>query len=275
MAPNDKPLPNPSPQVKGYSSHLRGNAPEAPGTAAFVLGRLADAPLQYLMFTEGWAVKALAAVGLRASNLLVSAGPGVAGLGPVPTLLTGMYAVAGLRHGYWVLFTNSYNWPTDAALQVVLYNTTLNTINTLIAVNALTSAPYPILGSFADCVGWKQWAGLALFTIGISMEMIAEESRKQFKKDPKNKGKIDDTGLWSFVRHPNYLGYTLWRAGITLATGSLTATAVVSAFQIFIFNATGIPDITSWMSNKYGKQWSDYTKRVPYALIPGIFFCRG
>jgi hypothetical protein len=50
------------------------------------------------MFTQGWAVKGLVAVGLRASNLLVTAGPGVAGLGPIPTLLTGMYAVAGLRH---------------------------------------------------------------------------------------------------------------------------------------------------------------------------------
>jgi hypothetical protein len=51
-----------------------------------------------MMFTQGWAVKALAAVGVRASNALVTTGPGVAGLGPVPTLLTGMYAVAGVRH---------------------------------------------------------------------------------------------------------------------------------------------------------------------------------
>jgi hypothetical protein len=51
-----------------------------------------------MIFTEGWAVKGLTAVGLRASNLLITAGPGVAGLGPIPTLLTGMYAVAGLRH---------------------------------------------------------------------------------------------------------------------------------------------------------------------------------
>jgi steroid 5-alpha reductase family enzyme len=84
---------------------------------------------------------------------------------------------------------------------VIAYNTTLNTINTLVAVNALTSSPYPILGDFTDCIGWKQWAGLALFAIGISMETIAEESRKQFKKDPKNKGKIDDTGLWCVQNH--------------------------------------------------------------------------
>ncbi|KAJ7153514.1 hypothetical protein C8R43DRAFT_1235475 [Mycena crocata] len=257
----------------GYLTDLRGTPvgkDSVPGVALFAVGRISDAPLQYLMFSQGWAVKSLAAVGLRASNLLISSGPGVAGLGPIPTLLTGMYAVAGLRHGYWILSTNNYNWPAGSALGVVLYNNVLSTINTLVAVNALTSARLPIFGSFTECIGWKQWAGLALFSAGIAMEIIAEESRKRFKKDLKNTGKIDDTGLWSFVRHPNYLGYTLWRAGITLTTGSLAATGVLTVFQIIGFYFGGIPEITSYMSEKYGKQWYDYTKRVPSAIIPGI-----
>ncbi|KAJ6578857.1 hypothetical protein DFH09DRAFT_348865 [Mycena vulgaris] len=260
-------------KLPGRLNHLRYTpvgTHSIPGIATFALGRLSDAPLQYALFTQGWAVKGLTAVGLRASNLLITAGPGVADLGPIPTLLTGMYAVAGLRHAYWVLFTNTYSWTPSTSLAVVLYNTAVNTIDTLVAVNALTSAPFPILGSFVDCIGWKQWAGLALFAVGISMETIAEETRKQFKKDPKNKGKIDDTGLWSFVRHPNYLGYTLWRTGITLATGSLVATGALTALQIVGFTTGGIPGITSYMSSKYGRQWTDYTKRVPSALIPGI-----
>ncbi|KAJ7701548.1 hypothetical protein B0H17DRAFT_189370 [Mycena rosella] len=266
MASYEKPVP-------GRLNHLRYtpvNSGSIPGIATYALGRLSDAPLQYFMFTQGWAVKALTAVGLRASNILISAGPGVAGLGPIPTLLTGMYAVAGLHHGYWILFRNSYTWTIDTSLTVVVYNAVVNTLNTLVAVNALTSAPHPILGDFVDCIGWKQWAGLALFAVGISMETIAEESRKRFKKDPKNKGKIDDTGLWSFVRHPNYLGYTLWRTGITLATGSLPATGVLTVLQILSFTTQGIPGITAYMSQRYGQQWTDYTKRVPSALIPGI-----
>jgi steroid 5-alpha reductase family enzyme len=114
--------------------------------------------------------------------------------------------------GYWVLFTSSFRFPTSISLQVIAYNTTLNTINTLVAVNALTSSPYPILGNFTDCIGWKQWAGLALFAIGISMETIVEESRKQFKKDPKNKGKIDDTGLWCV---PNNLSVAIFNLLLT------------------------------------------------------------
>jgi hypothetical protein len=98
--------------------------------------------------------------------------------------------------GYWVLFINGYGLTPGIASMVCFYDSAVNTINTLVAVNALTCAPYPILGDFVDCIGWKQWAGIALFTVGISIEMIAEESRKRFKKNPRNKGKIDDTGLW-------------------------------------------------------------------------------
>ncbi|KAJ7190140.1 hypothetical protein GGX14DRAFT_606487 [Mycena pura] len=223
-------------QARAHNTRRRLGTYSTTGIATIVLGRLSAAPLQYLMFSKGWAVKGLVAVGLRASNRLVTSGPGIAGLGPVPTLLTGMYAVAGLRHVYWALFTNTYDLAPGSALMVVVYNAAVDTFSTLVAVNALTSAPYPVCGGdFVDCIGWKQWAGLALFATGISIELLAEESlgRKPFKKDPKNKGKIDDTGQWSVVRHPDYIGYTLWRAGIALTTGSLGATAALTTFSVF------------------------------------------
>jgi hypothetical protein len=40
----------------------------------------------------------LAAIGVHASNTLVTAGPSVAGLGHVLTLLTGMYVIVGIHH---------------------------------------------------------------------------------------------------------------------------------------------------------------------------------
>ncbi|KAF8169147.1 hypothetical protein K438DRAFT_1774398 [Mycena galopus ATCC 62051] len=250
--------------------HRENSDINIPGTAMFALGRLADAPLQWAMFAQGLAVKGLAVVGLCASNVLVTAGPGFAGLGPIPTLLTGMYAVAGIHHAYWAVFTTSNYCSTGSSLMIVFYNAAVNIVNTLVAVHALTSSLNPILGNFTDFIGWKQWAGLTIFAIGISMEIIAENSRKQFKKDPKNKGKIDDTGLWSVVRHPNYLGYLLWRIGITLTTGSLVATAALGSLQLAIFCFGGIPDLSNYMATKYDMQWKDYKKRVPYALFPGI-----
>ena len=40
---------------------------------------------------------------------------------------------------------------------------------------------------------------MALFASGITIEMYSEETRKAFKKDPRNKGKVDDTGLFGIV----------------------------------------------------------------------------
>ncbi|KAF7321063.1 S5A-REDUCTASE domain-containing protein [Mycena chlorophos] len=246
-------------------------AQSVPGVAIFAVGRLSDAPLQYLLFSKGWAVKALTSVGIRASNLLVTTGPGLGGIGPIPTLLTGMYAVASLRHAYWVLVTNTYHWEAGGALGVVAFNSVMNLYNTLVATNALTSSSLPLLGTFTDCIGWKQWAGLGIFGAGILLEMAAEEARRAFKKDERNKGKICNVGPWGMVRHPNYLGYLLWRVGITLATGSLPATIIMGAFQAMAFIRGGIPDLVAHMKPRYGVQWEEYEKQVPYALIPGIY----
>lgn len=56
-----------------------------------------SAPIQYLLFSRGLAVSAATTLGFRGSNILIKIGPGAGGLGPVPTLLTGLYAVAALR----------------------------------------------------------------------------------------------------------------------------------------------------------------------------------
>jgi steroid 5-alpha reductase family enzyme len=99
----------------------------------------------------------------------------------------------------------------------VTNNLIFDSISTLVAVHAITSSDSVAAESFIEALGWKQWVGVGLFIAGMLIEIVAEESRKHFKANPSNKGKIDDTGLWSIVRHPNYVGYTLWRSSIMLA----------------------------------------------------------
>jgi len=259
-------------QVKDHISRVPGTVLQnLPGFTLWCLGRSLDAPFQYLMFSRGWAVKVLSCVGLDGSNmLLLKAGPGIGELGPVPTLLTGLYAAAAVRHMHWITFTNTYEWSFAQAANVVLYNLFVDTFNTLTAVRAITTSSPVIGGSFVEALGWKQWIGISLFVLGIFMETMCEESRKGFKADPANKGKVDDTGLWSIVRHPNYLGYILWRSGVTLSTGSIGATLGFGVFQIAIFMLQSIPGLSGHMSQRYGEQWTAYEKRVPYKLIPGI-----
>jgi steroid 5-alpha reductase family enzyme len=48
--------------------------------------------------------------------------------------------------------------------------------------------------------------GIALWTIGWIFETAADYQMLQFKKNPANKGKVMDKGLWYYSRHPNYFG---------------------------------------------------------------------
>ncbi|KAK6988841.1 S5A-reductase domain-containing protein [Favolaschia claudopus] len=239
------------------------------GTVIFALVRLADAPLQYFLFTRGWAVRLLSLFGFRAAQLPITLGPGLGGIGPVPTLLVGMCGLAAVRHAH--AFTSTPYIPVSVSLSVALYNAFVNAINTLATVHTLSSIT-PILTrtSFLEYLDWHQYIGFAVLVAGLAIEFSAEASRKRFKGDPRNRGKLDDTGLWSVVRHPNYLGFFLSRVGISLATGSYWITLILNSLQFLIFYSGGIPDIEWYMAHKYGAQWEAYTRRVRWAIIPGV-----
>ena len=48
--------------------------------------------------------------------------------------------------------------------------------------------------------------GAIIVLIGIGFESIGDAQLKAFKANPTNKGKVLDTGLWRYTRHPNYFG---------------------------------------------------------------------
>ncbi len=55
------------------------------------------------------------------------------------------------------------------------------------------------------------WLGFVLWIIGFSFEAVGDWQLAQFKAKSTNKGKVMNTGLWRFTRHPNYFGdATLW-----------------------------------------------------------------
>lgn len=56
--------------------------------------------------------------------------------------------------------------------------------------------------------------GLLLWIIGFYFEAVGDKQLKDFKKNPENKGKILQTGLWAYTRHPNYFGETMMWWGI-------------------------------------------------------------
>ena len=53
---------------------------------------------------------------------------------------------------------------------------------------------------------WLDWVGVALWTVGIVFETVGDFQLARFKANPQNRGKVLDTGLWRYTRHPNYFG---------------------------------------------------------------------
>lgn len=67
------------------------------------------------------------------------------------------------------------------------------------------------------------YAGAALALVGIFFETVGDWQLTRFRKDPANQGKVLNTGLWRYTRHPNYFGdaCTWWGIYLVAATTPL------------------------------------------------------
>lgn len=53
--------------------------------------------------------------------------------------------------------------------------------------------------------------GVMLWIIGMGFEVIGDWQLSRFKANPNNKGKVMQSGLWGYTRHPNYFGeWCIW-----------------------------------------------------------------
>jgi len=75
----------------------------------------------------------------------------------------------------------------------------------------IISATYlPSLSTRAE-MGVLEYFGVLLWIIGLFFESVGDYQLAQFKKDYNNKGKVLNTGVWRYTRHPNYFGdATIW-----------------------------------------------------------------
>ncbi len=47
-------------------------------------------------------------------------------------------------------------------------------------------------------LGILGYVGIALWLFGFTVEVVADNQKTQFKKDPNNRDRFIDTGLWSW-----------------------------------------------------------------------------
>jgi steroid 5-alpha reductase family enzyme len=71
----------------------------------------------------------------------------------------------------------------------------------------------PLLGAILGIrpLGVLDYAGVALWGVGLVFEAGGDWQLAQFKKNPANQGQVMDRGLWRYTRHPNYFGdFCVW-----------------------------------------------------------------
>jgi len=77
-------------------------------------------------------------------------------------------------------------------------------------------------------ISWLGIFGIVVWCFGITIEIVADFQKSQFKNKPENKGKFISHGLWAWSQHPNYFGE------IVLWTGmAIFSIPVMSSMQWF------------------------------------------
>ncbi|KEY71348.1 hypothetical protein S7711_08544 [Stachybotrys chartarum IBT 7711] len=254
----------------------RGDLSSNPaGVLTFCALRPLDTLLQYhLLAGSGGALLAKAGISTIAAGSAFQ--PGIAVIDrlklPLPHLvLLAMSAGATLKQIYWLVGLSRENFGAGAAVGVTLFNTVVNTANTMFFLASATSAANGPSFPGVSSLSAYQVVGAAVYVLGILLETCSEYQRKAFKDDPANKGKVMRTGLWSLARHINYGGYVLWRGGYALAAWGLPGLVLMAGFQAHDFATRGVPVLDEYCSKRYGEQWASFKRDVKWVLIPGVY----
>ncbi|MFI6028373.1 DUF1295 domain-containing protein [Amycolatopsis magusensis] len=94
-------------------------------------------------------------------------------------------------------------------------------------------------------IGVLGWLGVAVWLAGFGFETIGDEQLRRFRADPANRGRVLDTGLWRYTRHPNYFGDAcVWWGLYLLACSTWVGAATVLspvAMTFALAKGTGKP----------------------------------
>lgn len=58
----------------------------------------------------------------------------------------------------------------------------------------------------ASPLGMLDFLALPVWLVGFFFEALGDWQLMRFRHDPANRGKVLDTGVWRYTRHPNYFG---------------------------------------------------------------------
>ena len=132
-----------------------------------------------------------------------------------------------------------------------------------------------ITGGNREPLGIISSVGIAIWTIGILIEIVADQQKSAFRADPANKGKFINTGLWAWSRHPNYFGeIVLWTGmaivAVPVLQGWQWATLISPVFVFFLLTrVSGVPMLEKAADERWGGQddYEAYKQNTPVLVM--------
>tara|TARA_B100001029_G_C15055821_1_gene454311 strand:+ start:44 stop:1435 length:1392 start_codon:yes stop_codon:yes gene_type:complete len=121
------------------------------------------------------------------------------------------------------------------------------------------------------------YIGVTLWLLGFITEVLADDQKRRFKLDEKNKDKFISSGLWKISRHPNYFGEIIQWFAIALISlpvliGWQYLTLISPIFvTLLITKFSGVSILEENADKKWNSDNSyiEYKKNTPI-LIPFI-----
>ena len=117
--------------------------------------------------------------------------------------------------------------------------------------------------------------GLFIFLSGFILEIIADTQKSKFRSNTENKNRFISTGLWSFSRHPNYLGEIILWLGISVMSISalsgwqyVTLISPVFTYILLVY-ISGVRLLEESGKEKWGhlEEYKKYLKNTPSLFI--------
>ena len=199
-------------------------------------------------------------------------------IGPREALILVMVTLWALRLSVYITWRN-HGQPEDYRYQEIRANNepgfrfkSLYIVFVLQAVLAWVIS-LPLAGAISgqSDIGFLDFAGVALFWVGLFFESIGDLQLSRFRKDPENAGKVLDTGLWRYTRHPNYFGnFTLWWGFYLVALSAGAWWTVVSPLLMtfLLLKVSGVAMLEKDIGARRPR-YQQYIRRTN-AFFPGL-----
>ena len=119
-------------------------------------------------------------------------------------------------------------------------------------------------------LGLLDAAAALLWLVGFVFEAGGDYQLSRFKKNPENKGRVLDTGLWRLTRHPNYFGdFCVWWAYYLFAVsaGGWWSVASPILMSFLLLKVSGVAMLEKTITSRR-PEYAEYMQRTN-AFFPG------